>query len=72
MDQIDIAVRLHHIKKVVLINHEDCGAYGQEGTAEKHAQDLQNAKEKILIKFPDLAVEIYYLKLDGTFKDSSI
>lgn len=68
LSQIDIAVRLHHIKKVVLINHEDCGAYGQESTPEKHAEDLQNAKSKILSEFPELSVETYYLKLDGIFQ----
>ncbi|KKQ59961.1 hypothetical protein A3B42_04915 [Candidatus Daviesbacteria bacterium RIFCSPLOWO2_01_FULL_38_10] len=68
LNQIDIACRLHHIKKVVLINHEDCGAYGQEGTEEKHTEDLKIAKQKILSQFPELQVETYYLKLDGTFK----
>jgi carbonic anhydrase len=29
--QVDVAVRLHKIAKVVLFNHEDCGAYGAEG-----------------------------------------
>src|SRR3990172_8777477 len=37
LKQIEISKRLHHIKKVVLINHEDCGAYGEAGTPEKHA-----------------------------------
>lgn len=72
LTQIEIAKRLHGIKKVILINHEDCGAYGEEGTAGKHAQDLQAAKAKILSQFPDLTVNTYYLKLDGTFKDLSI
>lgn len=43
MSQIDISVKLHSIKKVVLTNHEDCGAYGAEGTEEKHRQDLLSA-----------------------------
>lgn len=68
MDQIAIAHRLHPIKKVVLINHEDCGAYGVESTPEKHAQDLTNAKAKIKERYPNLAVETYYLHLDGTFE----
>ena len=67
-EQIEIAHRLHHIKKVVLINHEDCGAYGESGTPEKHAEDLKIAKEKIQSQFPDLSVETYYLKLDGAFE----
>lgn len=70
LEQIDIAVRLHHIKKVVLINHEDCGAYGVEGTPEKHTEDLRNAKIKVKVekKYPGLEVDTYYLHLDGTFE----
>ena len=52
LNQIEIAYRLHHIKKVILINHEDCGAYGKEGTEEKHTEDLKTAKQKILSRFP--------------------
>lgn len=66
--QIEISHRLHHIKKVILINHEDCGAYGESGTAEKHAEDLQNASARIKQQFPDLEVESFYLRLDGTFE----
>ena len=44
LGQIDIAIRLHHIKNVVLVNHEDCGAYGEAGTSEKHIEDLKSAK----------------------------
>ncbi|MBI2337667.1 hypothetical protein HYU95_00630 [Candidatus Daviesbacteria bacterium] len=66
--QVEISKRLHHIKKVVLINHEDCGAYGEAGTAEKHAEDLQNAAAKIKEQYPDLEIKAYCLLLDGTFK----
>lgn len=71
LKQIEISKRLHHTKKAILINHEDCGAYGEEGTAEKHAQDLKDTKQKILSQFPDLEVEIYYLHLSGTFENIS-
>lgn len=68
LKQIEISNRLHHIQKVVLINHEDCGAYGATGTPEKHMQDLQNAKKEVAIKFPTLTVDTYYLHLDGMFE----
>lgn len=68
LGQIDIAKRLHHIKKVVLINHEDCGAYGEAGTAEKHAEDLKNAATEIKQQYPDLEVQTFYLHLDGNFE----
>lgn len=70
--QIDISKRLHHIKKVILINHEDCGAYGDTGTPQKHAQDLENASIKIQKQYSDLAVEAYYLHLDGIFESISL
>ena len=72
MGQIEIAHKLHNVKKVVLINHEDCGAYRETGTPEKHAQDLRGAKAKVKKLYPDLVVETYYLHLDGSFEPISI
>ncbi|MBI2011517.1 hypothetical protein HYS91_01995 [Candidatus Daviesbacteria bacterium] len=68
LTQIEIANKLHHIKKAVLINHEDCGAYGELGTVKKHTQDLRNAAAKIKEQFPNLEVDTYYLHLDGRFE----
>jgi hypothetical protein len=66
MGQLDISVRLHQIKQVVLVHHEECGAYGVESTPERHAADLKKAKEVILAKYPVLQVDLYYMKLDGS------
>jgi len=66
--QLDISVRLHHISQVVLIHHEECGAYGAESTHDRHANDLNVAKKKILEKYPNLNVDLYYLHLDGQFE----
>lgn len=66
--QIEISDRLHKIKKVILINHEDCGAYGAAGNYERHKTDLEEAERKIEALYPDLNVEIYYLHLDGEFE----
>ncbi len=68
MGQLDISVRLHQIKTVVLIHHEDCGAYGAESTAERHALDLRAARTAVVSRYADLHVELYYLHLDGTFE----
>lgn len=67
LDQIDLSHKLHSIQEAYLINHEDCGAYGEEGTFEKHKEDLLLAKELINRKFPKLKVFLYYLKLNGEF-----
>ncbi len=69
--QVDVAVRLHSIRRVLLINHEDCGAYGAEGNYGRHKSDLQEAERKIGALFPDLDVGTYYLHLDGEFEDVS-
>jgi carbonic anhydrase len=66
--QVEISYRLHNIHKAILINHEDCGAYGAMGTKERHAIDLSEAESKIKTLFPSLDVESYYLHLDGTFE----
>lgn len=68
MRQIEIADRLHKIKKVILINHEDCGAYGDTGSYERHKEDLGKAKKRLGNEFGHLDVEIYYLYLDGAFE----
>jgi hypothetical protein len=68
MEEIAISERLHGPKQLVLINHEDCGAYGAEGTPARHAADLRRARVAVLARYPDLRVDLYYLHLDGTFE----
>ena len=68
LKHIELAVNLHNIRKVILINHEDCGAYGSSGTFDKHKNDLAEAERKIRPLYMNLMIEKYYLKLDGTFE----
>lgn len=69
MKQLAISVRLHDIKEVVLMNHEECGAYGAESTPERHAADLKHAREVIVKEYPHLKVRTFYLHLDGAFEE---
>ena len=63
-DHIEISKNLHHIKKIVLFDHLDCGAYKifchgfttEEKERELHIKELKIAAEKIRAKFPDLKV----------------
>lgn len=68
LSQIEISKRLHHIKKVVIINHEDCGAYGPKGHFDHHVRDLKQVTAKIREQFPNLEVETFYIHLDGIFE----
>ena len=63
-DHIEISKSLHHIQKVVLFDHLDCGAYKtfcpgfktEEEEKELHVKELKIAAGKIKEKFPDLKV----------------
>ncbi|MBI2009868.1 MAG: hypothetical protein HYS86_01685 [Candidatus Chisholmbacteria bacterium] len=68
LEQIKLARKLHHIDTVVLVNHEDCGAYGEAGTREKHGEDLKAAKERVEREIPGVTVELYFLTLDKKFE----
>lgn len=68
---ISVSAELHYVKKIVLINHQDCGAYGGsakfngDDAAEQkfHESELQKAKKKILEKYPGKEVILVYAKL---------
>lgn len=66
-NQIQMSSKLHNVKKVILINHEDCGAYGPTGTKERHVSDLAYA-EQVIRSSLYLDVEKYYLHLNGEFE----
>ncbi len=68
LKHVELSSRLHNVRKVVLVNHEDCGAYGDAGTYERHKDDLAEAERKIRALFLNLMIEKYYLHLDGTFE----
>jgi hypothetical protein len=65
---VQLAVQIHSIGMVCLINHEDCRAYGRDGIYKRHRHDLLDTRDKICALFPWLNVETFYLHLDGTFE----
>lgn len=71
LNQIKSAKQSHEIKQLVLISHEGCGAYGEEGSFSRHEADLEEVKEKLKTLFPSVDIEIYFLHLDGTFEKIS-
>ena len=68
LKQIKISEELHDIEQIILINHENCGAYGSEGTYARHKADLISARDRLKILYPDMEIELYYLHLDGEFE----
>ncbi len=65
---VQLAVQIHNIDAVCLINHEDCRAYGRDGTYKRHRHDLLDTQKKLRVLFPQLKVETFFLHLDGTFE----
>lgn len=72
-DHLDVAIKLHHIKKVIILDHKDCGAYrvvferdykGDEELA-IHREQLNTLRAAIKERHPSLEVETLIMDLDG-------
>lgn len=74
-DHLAVAQELHHIRKVIILDHRDCGAYklflGPEHAAEPareaaaHAGEQRKLRAAIAEKAPKLEVETLLMSLDG-------
>jgi hypothetical protein len=71
MNCICVPCDLHHVGKIVIVNHQDCGAYGgsakfngdSEAEQKFHEEELRRAKAKILEKYPEKEVILVYARL---------
>ncbi len=80
-DQLDISYRLHHIKKVLILDHQDCAVYkykidptltdnpALELTT--HTEYLSRAYWAIRDRYPDLNIELYFVNLNTEVKQIS-
>lgn len=71
LGQIELSVKLHSIKTVILMNHTDCGAYGgrsafasEEDERQAHIKDMETAKQEVLAHFPNLEVQLWLAVID--------
>jgi hypothetical protein len=77
-DQLDYAYRLHHIQKVILLDHQNCFAYADkidpnisqnlEQEVQIHTQYLSRAYWAIRDRYPDLNIELYFVMLNADVK----
>ena len=75
IQQLRTSSRLHGTRRVLLIAHSDCGAYGglaafngdPDAEARHHWEQLQKAAGLIGRIMPELSVECYLLKFDGVW-----
>lgn len=64
-DAIEVSNRLHKPKKIMVMDHEDCGAFGDKNSLKDHTESLEKAEKLLNIQFPGIPVELYYIKFDG-------
>lgn len=77
-DNLATSIALHHIGKVIAINHRDCGAakiaYGEVKVAnradetETHRAALAEFRKQVGERQPKLAVETGLMAIDGTIE----
>ena len=74
-EHVKVAIDLHHIHEIVVIDHRDCGAYkvilGQDlanNPKEElavHARQMRALRAEIGRRHPDLRVQLLLMALDG-------
>lgn len=73
-DQLDLSYRLHHIHQVIILDHQDCGAYTSvidsnlssdlERELQVHTDYLNRAYWAIRDRYPELNIELYFVTLN--------
>ena len=77
--QIELSMRLHAPDRIVIIDHQDCGGYAQDGTIpgrllieedkNYHAKWAENAKDILTQLYPGKEIGLYYATLDGSISE---
>jgi hypothetical protein len=76
LEQIRKSIRLHGTRRVILMVHSDCGAYGglAEGfggdaraEADHHLAELRRAAENLRKAIPEVEVDAYFVDFEGVW-----
>lgn len=78
---VDLALKLHHVHALIVIDHRDCGAYkllfGEDYSLdpvrerEVHAEQMRKLRAQIAERHPSLSTELLLMSLDGTVETIS-
>ena len=77
IEQIRKSMRLHGTKRVILMLHSDCGAYGglahgfrgdARAEAEHHQRELQRAATNLLTAIPGIQVDACFVDFEGIWQ----
>jgi hypothetical protein len=74
-NHLDLAIKLHSVKRVIAIDHRDCGAFklvfgkdygaAPEEETEIHTKVMSDFRELVKKKQPTIEVELLLMSLDG-------
>jgi hypothetical protein len=74
LDQIRISMRLHNTRRVILMLHSDCGAYGglaafpdAAAEAAHHEAELRRAAANLAAAIPGIQVDPYFVDFEGVW-----
>ena len=72
-DNIDTSIKLHQIKKLIVINHRDCGAakiingnkeFSRINETKIHKESFKKIKKIFKKKYPKLSIELNIISLN--------
>lgn len=75
LEQIRTSMRLHHTRRVILMLHSDCGAYGgleafagdAAAEARHHEAELKRAAANLAQAIPGIEVDSYFVDFEGVW-----
>ena len=76
-DNLETSIKLHKIKKLIIMNHKDCGAakiaYGKKEFSQAdekkiHQESFSKIKKQIKKRFPKLKIELNLISLEKKIK----
>ena len=76
LEQIRKSMRLHGTRRVILMLHSDCGAYGglkafhddARAEADNAALQMELAADSLLVAIPGVRVDGYFVDFDGVWE----
>ena len=77
-DNVDISIKLHKIKKLIVINHRDCGAakaingkkeFSKINETKVHKSSFQKIKKIFKQKYPKLKIELKLISINKKIKN---
>jgi hypothetical protein len=80
LEQIRKSIRLHGTRRVILMLHSDCGAYGglaafnhsAESERAHHRDELRRAAENLSTLVPGVTVDGYFVDFEGVWEPEEV